>query len=153
MPIACNHTLFWKCEERKDMKTDIQSSQGAHGKALCWMARILSLPVAIFGVIWMFYVPTTWEGGSDSVPLLLPLDLIPLVLALIAWKWHLVGGTLLSAFGILLGVMGISSFSEEGPNHDYLYLTPIGAVLLTGGLLHVLAWAKERSGKRTPGRT
>jgi hypothetical protein len=93
------------------------------------------------------------RGGDDPVPLLLPLWLIPLVLSLIAWKRHLVGGALLSAFAILVLVVGISSFSEEGPNDDFLYLTPIGAVILTGGMLHILAWVKERRDKRAQDRT
>ncbi len=126
------------------MTDHAQEGQGSaqHGRILCWIARVFSLPVAIFGVLWMMYLPTTW-GGSDSVPWMLPLDLLPLIFALIAWKWHGIGGALLSGSGILLVVVGILARSTEG-SHDFLFLTPIGGVLLAGGLLHSAAWMKER---------
>lgn len=139
----------------KKMSVNVESGrESAHGKAVCWAARIVSLVVALPCAVWMFYLPIYWTThGDDPMPLLLPLDLIPLVLGLISWRRHLVGGTLLGAFGILLLVVGINSRTEEGPNHDFLFLTPIGAALLIGGMLHIMAWVKESRGKRAQNHT
>jgi len=138
------------------MSVNVESSrESVHGKALCWAARIVSLVVAIPCVLWMFYL--LWELTTtyvnDPTPQLLPIWLIPLVLALVAWRWHVVGGTLQGAFAILVLVVGINSRTEEGPNHDFLFLTPIGAALLIGGMLHIMAWVKEGRGKRAQNHT
>lgn len=112
---------------------------------MCWVAGIVPLFVGIPLVGWMLYLPFYWTtagGGDDPVPILLPLNLIPLVLAIIAWKRHLAGGILLIAFAALTVTVGILSFAEEG-THDFQFLTPIGAVLLMGGMLHIFTWFKE----------
>jgi hypothetical protein len=109
---------------------------------LCWAARIVPLTVAIPLVAWMFYLPlvvwNTSARGDDPVPLLLPVDLIPLAFALIAWKWHLVGGLFLTSLAILVIAVPLVL-----TGYDFLLILG-GTVLLASGILHLIVWWAER---------
>jgi hypothetical protein len=119
-------------------KADEFESEKRRTSALCWAARIVPLIVVIPLVPWMFYV-LVFTYRNDAPPFLAEAAFLsPIVSALIAWKWHLVGGALLSALAILVIVvpMVLTGF-------DFL-LTLFGTVLLAGGILHLIVWWQER---------
>lgn len=114
---------------------------------LCWAARLLALG---YGLLIALYVLGTWilvlmgktsrgqtaEAMTDLAGWL-PF-FIPLVLAVVAWRWHLVGGTLITAgsAGLYLYLLLVGNMQWG----VHLYVLP----LLAGGLLHLLAWHKEK---------
>jgi hypothetical protein len=84
--------------------------------ALRWAARIVTLVAA---APWFIY-------------------LVPLLLALIAWRWHLLGGVLIVVGAMLayirLGTVGGTTWAI------YLILLP----LLIGGILHIMVGLRDR---------
>ncbi len=72
--------------------------------------------------------------------------LLPLALAGLAWRWHLLGGALITAGSVVLYLLlGLAGDMRWGV---HLYMLP----LLAGGILHLLAWHKERKSDTTPQR-
>ena len=119
-------------------RPDAFNSGRRRTSALFWAARIVPLIVVIPLVPWAFYV-LVFTYRNDSPPFLAEAAfLTPIVSALIAWKWHLVGGALLSVLGILVITVPLILTGLE------LLLVLFGAVLLAGGLLHLIVWWQER---------
>jgi hypothetical protein len=71
--------------------------------------------------------------------------LVPLVLAAIAWKWHLVGG-----MSIVLATAVFFLYFVLRPPYEagtfYFVIFPWAMVFLGGGILNILAWGRERRG-------
>ncbi len=126
-----------------------------HHKAspLCWAARLLAsgygLLIALYalGAFIVTLIGHVSRGGNTEFMLGLLFVLpwfIPLALAVIAWRWHLVGGTLITA-----GSAGLYLFFAHSGNMQWgihLYLLP----LLAGGILHLLAWHMEKRTRQLP---
>ncbi len=127
-----------------------------HHKAspLCWAARLLSLGYGLLIALYalgVFIAASVGRGISrgEAVEwvlglLFILLWFIPLALAVIAWRWHLVGGTLITA-----GSAGLYLFFAHSVNMQWgihLYLLP----LLAGGILHLLAWHMEKRTRQLP---
>ena len=124
---------------------------------LGWAARLLSLGYGLLislyalGAMIMTLIGNvsrseTWGVAHwllSGVPFF-----VPLALALIAWRWHLLGGTLLAAGGVALHFF-FFAVSDHMQWAMHLYISP----LLTGGLLHLLAWCNENWTYRTPEAT
>jgi hypothetical protein len=109
-----------------------------HGRALCWIARIVTLVVVLF-MAWGF-VETLIR--DLSVWLLLYLAL--LVLVLLGWWRHLLGGMTLILLSIPYLTGGVSPVNgEEESVSPFAYLG-VGLALLGGGILHLLALWNER---------
>jgi hypothetical protein len=85
-------------------------------RALRWAARIITLIAAAF---WFIY----W---------------IPLLLALIAWRWHLLGG-LFIVVGSLSAYIRLATI-EDPQLGAYLWVTPF----FIGGILHMLVGLRDR---------
>ncbi len=120
---------------------------------LCWAARLLALVYGLlialfmFGV-WMLALIGHLSRGETKLAMLGFLSLlpffVPLILAVIAWRWHFVGGTL-----IILGSAAVYLCLIIGGDMQWgihLYMVP----LLAGGLLHLLAWHKEKRSDQVP---
>jgi len=121
------------------------NSEVRRTSALCWAARIVPLVVVIPLVPWVFYA-LVFTYPNDSPPFLREAAFLsPIVSAMIAWKWHLVGGAMLSALGILLIAVPLTLTGFE------LLLILSGAVLLAGGILHLIVWWQERAAAKTTG--
>ncbi len=147
------HLVVWYKDKRAEKMRN--SAEGRNGSVmqrqkasrLCWAARLLSLG---YGLVVALYAlgaghPIVIEYASrgeieESMFALLnwlPF-FIPLVLAVIAWRWHLVGGTLVTAVS---GAFYLYFILSSGTQWIvYLYMLPI----LAGGLLHLVAWYKEK---------
>jgi hypothetical protein len=130
---------------RDGTRVDESPSEERGTSALCWAARTVPLVVAIPLVAWMFYLlwvhTTTYVNDPAPLPMLAVFS-VPLVFALIAWRWHLVGGVLLSAFAALVIVVPLILTGS-----DFLLIL-VGAVLLAGGLLHLIVWWQEKRMQR-----
>jgi hypothetical protein len=133
-------------------KVSVQNGRGAiHGKDFCWAARIVPMAIGAWlavGVmityIYLYYViwPHDYEVEMhDHVAVLI--WLVPLVLAAIAWKWHLVGG-----ISIVLATAAFFLYFVLRPPYEagtfYFTTFPWAMVFLGGGILNIRAWARER---------
>lgn len=88
-----------------------------HGQpVLRWTARIVSLLAAAV----LFYY---W---------------IPVLLAVIAWRWHLVGGVLLT----LASVVGVVRLAQIHNSDWSAYLVLM--LLLVGGTLHIIVALRQK---------
>ena len=133
------------------------SGRLVHGKALCWAARVIPLAVGLaIGLPWIaFWIVTSIKEVTDGDGLwpilgllgLLCSYLIPLLAALIAWRWHLLGGMLLVLGGATLYLFFVLGGDMQWGVH--LYVPP----LLLGGILHLLVWRKEKVNELAPRHT
>ncbi len=114
---------------------------------LCRAARLLALGygllialyvLAVFMMVIAGHVSRGEEWGSviwllSGLPFFLPL-----LLAVLAWRWHLLGGALITAGTMALYlILALAGDVQWGV---HLYLLP----LLAGGVMHLLAWHAER---------
>jgi hypothetical protein len=162
------HLLVWYREKRADRMPQLSSREGTRqlvkGKSdramqhhktspLCWAARLLSLGYGLFIALYALGAgsPIVIEYASrgeieKAVSALLnwlPF-FIPLVPAVIAWRWHLVGGTLITAASVAFYL--VFMFSSGTQWGAYVCVIPV----LAGGLLHLVVWYKERRTNRIP---
>ena len=122
---------------------------------LCWAARLLAmgygLLIALYtlGALIVTLIGGVSRGdtGEWALWLLSGLPfLAPLALAVIAWRWHLVGGTLITAGSVALYIFFFFARSGNMQSGIHLYILP----LLAGGILHLVAWHKERKAGQLP---
>jgi hypothetical protein len=120
---------------------------------LCWAARLLALGygllIALYtlGVLILTLIGHVSRGETWGSALWLLTGLpffVPLVLAVVAWRWHLLGGTLIAAGSVALYLFFALSGNMQWGVH--LYVLP----LLLGGLLHLLVWYKEKRTDHMP---
>ena len=120
---------------------------------LCWAARLLSLGygllIALYAlgalILTLIGHVSRGETGESALGLLSGLPFfIPLVLAVMAWRWHLAGGLLITAGSVALYLFFALSGNMQWGVH--LYVLP----LLVGGLLHLLVWYKEKRTDHMP---
>lgn len=120
---------------------------------LCWAARLVALGygllIALYtiGALILTLAGSLSRGetwGAAFWPLFWLPFFIPLVLAVVAWRWHLVGGALITTGSVALYLFFIFSGDMQWGIH--LYMLP----LLAGGLLHLLAWYKEKRTRQVP---
>ena len=109
-----------------------------HGRTLCWIARIVSLVVVLF-MGWGFVAALI-----DGMSLWLLLYLALLVLVLLGWWRHFLGGMTLILLSIPYFTGGISPVDGEGEAVSFVAYLAVGLVLLTGGIVHFLALWNER---------
>ncbi len=120
---------------------------------LCWAARLLAagygLLVALYllGCAILIAIGASSRGETAQTVLYLLAwlpALVPLLLAALAWRRHLLGGALIVAGGAALYVfLGFRGSLQWG---WHVYLVP----WLAAGCLHLLAWRKERKGEAAP---
>ena len=144
-----------------DQQQDIEQRAvyGRHHEPMLWIARLLSLAPGIFIAIMnirevlrrlrtdgpsLDFVNFVMDGEFFLV-----LSLIP---AVIAWRWHRLGGILLILTGCaILGydIHLISTFEGTwnfGPVFYLFYmLIPFSLIITAGGVLHIVYWYKEKS--------
>ena len=91
---------------------------------------------------------------AASAFVVLPLFAVP---ALMAWRWHLVGGVLLIALaGFNLYLITVSLISRDpyayfelDPSFVARAILPVWTAMFIGGFLHVIVcWWEERQSKR-----
>jgi hypothetical protein len=113
--------------------------------ALCWSARVVTLVGALLiGFPWSIY-------GIG----------LTLLVAIIAWRWHLPGGILiiLPTVAWLIYVLVAYMFFNERPVSEYEFwdiypfLLALAAPFLSGGVLHLIVWWKEERKKQIPPQT
>ncbi len=128
---------------------------------LCWVARMVCLVPWIAAPWWGLVVDAVSLGSMSetrfpfNLPLAMWLSLSALfiycsplwVCALIAWRRHLLGGTLL----VLSSGLFISWISVSGRIREFVIITAftVCVVFLLGGILHLVVWWKEDGGKTT----
>ena len=113
----------------------------AHGNALCWAARIVSLVPSIWAI---FFVVLSAEWGG-----LLVVAVFFIVPAVLAWRWHFLGGI---AFLVPCGCFVYHICSTNHPfdlQRGYFVraVAPFLAVWLVSSVLHILVWWKEASNR------
>jgi hypothetical protein len=116
--------------------------KSAHGSVLCWVPRLLSLPVGLY-LAWasVDLLVAGYEWSHQWV-------LIPLALLIIGWWWHPAGSTGLGLLGVFYLGCGLWGLAWEGWSDTVIQNIVIAALLLAGGVLHLVAWCKEKQGKR-----
>ena len=118
---------------------DQESAAGSpHGRTLCWIARIVSLLVVLF-MAWGFV-----EALIQEMSLWLLLYLALLLLVLLGWWRHFLGGMTMILLSIPYLTGGISPVDGEGDSVSFVAYLAVGLVLLAGGILHLLALWNER---------
>jgi hypothetical protein len=125
-----------------------QSGHRVHGRALCWAARIIPLAIGFWIAAWVMiaYIDVLLPHDYE-VEMLDPLAgliwLVPLVLAAIAWRWHLIGG-----ISIVVATAAFFFYFVSRPPYEaysfYIMYFPWALVFLGGGVLNLIAWARER---------
>jgi hypothetical protein len=133
-------------------KVDVDSSsKPVHGQGLCWAARIISILPAITPLVWI----TAHGIDAASAFGLFAFVALP---AFIAWRCHIVGGLLLIIpAGLNLYLITVSLITRD----PYAYfeldrsfvvrvILPIWTAAFVGGLLHIVAWCRERQSDRSP---
>ena len=90
------------------------------------------------------------DGAPAHELLWFVVGLVPLLLAALAWQWHLVGGTciILSTAALFLYVL------FEKPYEQWFFVftvSPFALVFFAGGVLHLVVWWKERRKWRVQG--
>lgn len=88
------------------------------GRLLCWTAGIVTVLATI---PWFIFFG------------------IPVLFALIALRWHLLGGGLV----IVAGLVGLGRLVQIGGDQWALYLMLMA--LLIGGMLHIMVGLRDRS--------
>jgi hypothetical protein len=139
----------------KISKVSVDSSRKpAHRKGWCWAARIISLLPAITPLVWIAAYAAAIDAvayGIDATLGFVVFALSPLV-ALIAWRWHLVGGLLLTipaGFNVCLIAVSLINgdpygYYELDQSFVARAILPLWMAMFIGGLLHLIAWWKER---------
>ena len=133
----------------------INTRKSAHGKPLCWAARIVSLIpgigytayASVDAAIWAARYGDVWDifqtAGMLFVLLVLP--------ALVGWRWHLAGGLIMmleSSVNILMIANSIAThdsyaYFELDPSYVLRAILPMWVTILVGSCLHLMAWARE----------
>jgi hypothetical protein len=133
---------------------EVNGSQATrqHGTGpLCWAARILALGygllIALYALAALIMTlidhVSRGESAVSAAWLLVGLPFfIPLALGAIAWRWHLIGGALITAGSVALYLFFVLAGDMQWGVH--LYMLP----LLAGGLLHLVVWYKEKGTDR-----
>jgi hypothetical protein len=127
-----------------------------HSSALCWAARIISIAVSIATacilVAWAVSYGVN-EGMGGISPFHFGLSVfhfwfIPVLLVAIAWRYHLFGGVVMMLYSpMLFLITGFITVVSEG-HQDVSHLVLAALVFPVGAALHLVAWCKERQGKR-----
>ena len=141
------------------LKNPAGNKVGGEPTTLCWIARITSLTiVSIFYASWAFlgiFSVFSSINGYNPPDILKILEyvlilLTPLLLATIAWRWHLIGGISIILFTIfflfyilLIWDHSRGSYEYEWPFGFPLLLT-VDIVLSIVGFLYLLVWWKEK---------
>ncbi|MDM7998611.1 MAG: hypothetical protein QUS33_01070 [Dehalococcoidia bacterium] len=127
-----------------------------HHKAspLCWVARLLALGYGLLTALYALgvFIAASIAGGVSRGEvgewvlgfLFILLWAIPLALAIIAWRWHLLGGGLIVVGSMALYVVFSHASSITWGTH--LYMLP----LVGAGLLHIAAWHVEKKAHQLP---
>ncbi|MDM8000675.1 MAG: hypothetical protein QUS33_11985 [Dehalococcoidia bacterium] len=123
----------------------------AHGTGLCWAARIIALCAAgclALGVI-LPVVESILHGDAaeDYYSVWSLLWFMPLVAAVISWRWHSFGGSLMIIAAIGVGANMALNASPSGPEYLVVQI-PIALVFLSVGILHLMVWWKESSSRK-----
>lgn len=127
-----------------------QSGPRVHGRALCWAARTVPLVIGLWiaASVMIAYIdallPHDYEVEMED-PLGGLIWLVPLVLAAIAWKWHLAGGISIALATAAFFVYFVLRPPYEAYSYYIIYF-PWALVFLGGGILNLIAWARERQG-------
>ena len=120
---------------------------------LCWAARLLALGygllVALYILACAILIATgAASRGETAERLLYALawlpGLVPLLLAALAWRRHLLGGALITAAAVAL--YAFLGFRDSLQWEWHVYLVP----WLAAGLLHLLAWHREKKSEAAP---
>jgi hypothetical protein len=120
-----------------------------HGKAWCCLARVFAMAFGLclaLGVMLAYLdalLPHDYEVEMQD-PLAGLIWLVPLLLAAVAWSWHLVGGVSI----VLAAAVFFSYFLLKPPYEAatfYFVCLPPALLFLAGGVLHLIAWVTERS--------
>ena len=132
------------------------SSESRHGTGLCFAARLISVAVSAG----MACILASWaasygvnEGMGGIVPSHFGLSvfhfwLIPAVLAVIAWRYHLLGGVLMLLYSPMpFLITWFITVVSEG-HQDVSHLVLAAFVFPVGAALHLVAWWEERGSKR-----
>jgi hypothetical protein len=132
------------------------SREAVHGRAGCWVARIVSLIPGIGATAyacvdtaaWAVRYGDVWDilrtAGTFSLLLVLP--------GLIGWRWHLAGGLIImfeSSLNILMIANSIAThdsyaYFELDPSYVLRAILPVWVTMFVGGFLHVVAWGSEK---------
>jgi hypothetical protein len=122
--------------------------RSVHGRTLCWAARIVPMYIGLWlavGVMIAYVdaiLPHDYEVEIQD-PMAGLILLVPLVLAAIAWRWHLIGGISI----ILATAISFLYFVLRPPYEAgtfYFVYFPWAMVFLGGGILNLIAWGRER---------
>jgi hypothetical protein len=137
------------------------SSESRHGTGLCFAARLISVAVSAG----MACILASWaasygvnEGMGGIVPFHFGLSvfhfwLIPAMLTVIAWRYHLSGGVVMLLYSpIPFLITFLITVMSEG-HQDASHLVFAAFVLPVGAALHLVAWWRERRSQRASTRT
>ncbi len=109
-------------------------------------------------VLYLFIVSLVMSIGSDfdlrtDWPLfvILPVGFIPLFLALVARRRHLLGGLAIVMFTVAFIPFALVRIYSDEFSARWVFYTAhsvIGILFFTGGVLHLAVWWKERQRER-----
>lgn len=118
------------------VKARKEASRGFSGFALLWSARITSTAIGLFfcGLLVIGFIGSP-DYYSDAF-----LVLIPVLPAVIAWRRHLIGGTLM----VLVSILSFSVAYPVGGVEGFPLFVLFGIVFTIGGVLHLIVGWKER---------
>jgi hypothetical protein len=101
------------------------------GTLLGWMARLSSLAVTSVFVLILCLAVTNEDKPQGPAVTVLVLLALTVVVSFVAWRWPRVGGTLVVAGGLVLGVAAYSASQAFG----------LGASGLLSAFLYGAPWA------------
>jgi hypothetical protein len=132
-----------------------------HGNTSCWAARLISMAVSIATacilVAWAVSYGVN-EGMGGIVPFHFGLSvfhfwLIPAVLTVIAWRYHLFGGAVMLLYSpIPFLITCFITVVSEG-HQDVSHLVLAALVFPVGAVLHLVAWCREKQSQRASTQT
>lgn len=107
-------------------------------KIIYWLPRILSLLFVVFLSLFSFDVFSEYSGWAVVLPLLIHLlpALILLVVALVSWKYEMVGAIVFFGFAIFYILMA----GFDRPWSWYVGISVPSAVV---GVLFLLSWLQK----------
>ncbi len=121
------------------------ATRSEHIGRLCWVARLIPLiPVVCAPLLVMNWELPGYRTEMSLINGIVYFCLLVLLPTVIAWQWHMVGSILImipSGAYIYHLCFPTHPLDTAFPLH---YILPLWAIFFTGGILHIIAWLKER---------